>query len=199
MASILYNLQGTEIKIQKDGHILYRMKKIILVLLILTLTSFSLISCGSRGEDVPVGMQVLSNEYVDYNFYIPVDWIAESSAGVLTARRSESVFANISMSAASAEHTSSFDLDEYWDYYTDSFEKSFLYFELSDIEDITLGGFQAIKYFYSAKFTDVDASYMQVICKKDGRFYIFTYTAAPEQFDNFLPDAEKMLEHFSFR
>ena len=36
-------------------------------------------------------------------------------------------------------------------------------------------------------------------CLKDSTIYIFTYTADPEQYEEYLPDAEKMLEHFKFK
>ena len=55
------------------------------------------------------------------------------------------------------------------------------------------------KYIYSGAVAGVDVKYLQCICIKDKAVYIFTYTASPEQYDQYTDDIDRMLETFTFK
>jgi len=170
--------------------------------LALLLAVTALVSCSSEIPDVPEGMIEVTadNENVDFHLYAPDNWFAETSTGVVTAKVSDSILANVSVMGVSAS-TDVPGVEEYWAQFKDNFKSAFEDFELIEENgEVLLDGHKASRYVYSGKAgNSVTAKYQQVICLKDSTIYIFTYTADPEQYEEYLPDAEKMLEHFKFK
>lgn len=167
-------------------------------LLILTLCFAWLASCSHKDSDVPQGMKIASGEYSDYNLYVPEKWTVETSTGVITAKYSDSVMVNVTMTAASLIDGVS-TLDEYWNWFRESFEQNITGFQEEANEDMLLDGHAAKKYIYSGAVAGVDVKYLQCICIKDKAVYIFTYTASPEQYDQYTDDIDRMLETFTFK
>lgn len=171
-------------------------KHIIPVILAITLLTFA--SCAKTEVDVPQGMQRASGEYTDYNLFVPDSWQVETSTGVVTAKYSDSILVNVSLMAATLENKEQTP-DEYFDEYSEKFSTVYEDFNIEAREDTLLDSHAAKKFVYTGKVTGVDAKYMQVVCIKSGIVYLFTYTASPDRYDKYLPDVEKMLEHFSFK
>lgn len=175
------------------------MKRLICAVALL-LTVASLVSCSAEIPDVPEGMIEVSGDTVDYHLYVPDDWTAETSTGVVTAKYSDSILVNVSMMAATTTEEVTTAAD-YWAQFSESFESSFENFEL--IEENTamlLDEHEASRYVYKGTVAgSVSVQYQQIICIKDSVIYLFTYTADPEKYDEYLPDVEEMLENFCFK
>ena len=135
---------------------------------------------------------------MDYNFFVPDSWKVETSTGVATAKYSDSILVNVSLMAATLENKSQ-SADEYFNEYTEKFASVYEDFNIESRDETLLDSHAAKKFVYTGKVTGVEAKYMQVVCIKSGIVYIFTYTASPDKYDKYLPDAEKMLENFSFK
>lgn len=175
------------------------MKRYVSVILLI-LTLLALVSCGEEADlTVPEGMIELSNDKVNYNLYIPDDWTPETSTGVLTAKYSDSILVNVSMMAVTAPADIS-NAADYWAQFTEDFGNTIA--ELEMIEEnaaVLLDGHEASRYVYRGTVAgSVSTQYQQIICVKEGVIYIFTYTADPEKYQEYLPDVEQMLENFSF-
>ncbi len=176
------------------------MKRYVSVILLL-LTILTLASCGADADlSVPDGMVEISNDNVNYDLYVPDDWTPETSTGVVTAKYSDSILVNVSMMAVTAPAEVS-NAADYWAQFEDDFAATITDFEI--IEEnaaVLLDGHEASRYVYKGTIAgSVSTQYQQLICVKEGVIYIFTYTAAPEKYEEYLPDVEQMLERFSFK
>ncbi|MCI8332300.1 MAG: DUF1795 domain-containing protein [Clostridiales bacterium] len=172
------------------------MKKISLLFLALCLTLFA--ACSKNESDVPNGMKAASNEYSDYHLFVPDSWTVETSTGVITAKYSDSVMANISMMALSLGSEST-TIDAYWDSFKETFAQTIADWQEESSEDMLLDGHAAKKYIYTGTVASIEAKYMQVLCIRQNAVYIFTYTASPEKFDDYINDINKMLDTFTFK
>jgi hypothetical protein len=175
------------------------MKRILCAIaLLLALTSLA--ACSPEVPDVPEGMIEISNDKVDYHLYVPDKWTAETSTGVITAKYSDSIMVNVSMMAATATPETA-DIESYWNQYTDNFSATIEDFELiKKNEAVLLDGHEAARYVYKGTVAgSVEAQYQQIICIKDGVIYIFTYTASPDKYEEYLPDVADMLKNFKFK
>lgn len=175
------------------------MKKLLCAIALLLVLA-SLASCTPKIPDVPEGMIEVSNDKVDYHLYVPDDWTAETSTGVITAKYSDSIMVNVSMMAATVTEETK-DIESYWSQYTDNFSSTIEGFELlKENEAVLLDGHEASRYVYKGTVAgSVEAQYQQVICIKDGIIYIFTYTASPDKYEEYLSDVEDMLKNFKFK
>ncbi|MBQ8696265.1 MAG: hypothetical protein IJ519_00970, partial [Clostridia bacterium] len=111
-----------------------------------------------------------------------------------------SIMVNVSMMAATLPEETT-DVQSYWAGYTESFGSAIEDFELiKENEAVLLDGHEAGRYVYKGTVAgSVEAQYQQIICIKDGVVYIFTYTAAPDKYEEYLGDVEDMLENFKFK
>lgn len=167
-----------------------------IIALLLALTT--LVSCSRGTTDTPPGMQEASTDVVNYDFFVPDDWTVETSTGVITAKYSDSITVNVSMMAATAPDGIE-DAAAYWDYYRDTFAATFTEWELISDEASLLDEHAAHRYVYTGAVGGSQVhKFMQTVCVKDGVVYLFTYTASPDRYDEYLQDAESMLEYFKF-
>lgn len=95
-------------------------------------------------------MKIASGEYSDYNLYVPEKWTVETSTGVITAKYSDSVMVNVTMTAASLIDGVS-TLDEYWNWFRESFEQNITGFQEEANEDMLLDGHAAKNIFTAAR------------------------------------------------
>lgn len=174
------------------------MKKNIIATILSMILIFSLVSCSGSVGDAPKGMQRISGDDVDYCFYVPDSWTPETSTGVTTAKYSDSILVNVSLMAATLSDNKQ-NAKDYFDKYTEDFKSIYNNWDLVSSEDTLLDSHAAYKAVYTGSVTGVEAKYMQVVCIKSGIAYIFTYTAQADRYDEYLSDAEKMIENFEFK
>ncbi len=167
-------------------------------LLALTLLCLSLFSCG-KSDDVPDGMKLASGDAVDYIMYVPQNWVTDISTGVTTAYVSEKDRSNVSLTA--------FDLEDpnetapvFWEEYKEDLLLTFPDAEFSE-EDNTIidGSTAAIKRVFTATVTGDPYKFEMVIFNHFGAMFIFTYTAAQENFDLHLEDIDRIIQNIKLK
>lgn len=155
------------------------------------------VSCSGGGE-APKGMKLIESDFVDYRLYVPENWTIDLSTGFVSAAASDR--SNISMQTmtVTGQYAS---LDSYvTETYMPMVSSTLQGYKL--LESYTtgqiLGDSGACKYVYSVTSDNSEYKIMQVFATKSVYLYIFTYTAATENFDTHLSEVTTILENFSF-
>lgn len=181
-------------------------------------------SCGKQDPNAPDGYKLASNDCVEYNLFVPKDWIVDTAENNLmcTARVSDMISTNISMMAFTNDGTYEVKKDEngngispvpeYWNDYKTDLERIF---DLDDegkttfrlLEDLSgktvlIGsnsesGKTATGYsfVYTGRIGGTELKYMQVIIFQKDTFYLFTYTSIPSQYDQYTDEIEEILSY----
>ncbi|MBR5514855.1 MAG: DcrB-related protein [Clostridia bacterium] len=173
------------------------------VLFITVLSCIILFSaCTAQPQsDIPKGMQLFSNDFVDYIAYVPNTWKISMSTQTLSAYVSSLDASNVTITAHTLDSLEqSMSLEEYWGKYDSQLKDTF-----SDLEYVgktghfKLGGVKADKYVYTATVTGVKYQFMQAVCINNGTVYIITFTTTPELFEEHTENIEKILNTFEFK
>lgn len=205
------------------------MKRKLSLIIAVVMCVLTLASCGKADEFVPAGFKKASNDNADYTLYVPEGWTVDMSTGVTTAYatdRSSVSFIGFELddtvirfdpvtseggenteenTEESAEESTEDEkdivtLDDYWDYYSGTFEETF-----SDMEYLTRGestvvsGIEARKYVYKATVTGVEYTFLQVVAIKDLTVYIFTYTAKTAAYETNLEEVTEIIGYLEIK
>ena len=181
-----------------------KIKKIAIILLALVFMS-ALAGCGDTDPDVPAGCVEISADDIGYHFYMIDTWVAAEQSGMTSAMVSEFDTSNVSMMGFDAGDALS--VDDYWAKFSEEFGTVFgeITYE-EEGTDTTLGSKSAKKYIYTAKIADKEYKFMQIVCLTSNaqlftsqpEVYVFTYTAAPEKYDEHIEDVIYMADHIVF-
>ena len=168
---------------------------VILILVIVLLTS-----CSAGQADAPSGMLRLSNEFADYNMFVPDAWtiVSDENTGYSSAYFNERDRSNITVTAFEANKTYT-SLDEFWADYEEEFQSTFSDMEYISDERVTLNGYEAKAVEYTASVTNVPYKYMQLVCIKGMTVYIITYTATEDNYADHINTVWAMINEFSFK
>lgn len=169
-------------------------------LLFILILALSTVSCGARDAEVPEGMKrIESTDKLRFNFFIPETWVQDLSTGVISAYYGLKDMSNVSIMTFSVDDYEK-SLGDYVDEYIDGLKKTFTDFELTEdgVKDTLLGKVSSKKFEYTAKLTENEYKFMQVITVYSGYMYIFTYTSQAAAYDSHLEDVQLMLDNFSF-
>ncbi len=160
---------------------------------------FTACANDTSNSDIPEGMQLFSNENVDYTAYVPSDWTVDMSTGTLSAYVSSVDASNVTITGAILENTT-MSLDEYWEGYAEDFKETFsdMKYEGEVPTTTTLDSLPANKYVYTATVTGNEYKFMQVVCITKAKVYVITYTSTPDMYDENIEDVEKILDTFTF-
>lgn len=172
------------------------MKKIALLLAVLIL-ALSLAACGEQSDvNVPNGMQLCTNDVINYNLFVPEEWTPSISTGAVGAYCSAEDPTNVSVMAWNVD--SSMTLDAWWDGYVSDFELVFDEMTVVSEETTTLGDVAAKKYTYTAKLGEHEYYYVQCACIHWSMVYVLTFTSTPENCETHEEDLADILEYFEF-
>ena len=172
------------------------MKKISLVLAVIILATAMLTSCEESEVKVPNGMQLVTNDVVNYNLFVPDDWIPSISTGAVGAYCSAQDPTNVSVMAWNVDTTMT--LDAWWEQYRTDFDMVFDEFSLIGQENVTLDEKAAQKYSYSAKLGEYEYYYVQYACIHYSMVYVITFTSTVENYESHLEDYEEIVSNFQF-
>ena len=167
-------------------------------LLGLVLAMLMLVGCSQQGEEIPENMQLASREDVAYCLYVPKTWNVNTDSGVSSAYYSSGDDANVSVMSYMPEGES-MSIADYWALTEESYNTSFDAYTLDSTETTLLGGRKAGKYTFSLTIGGEEVRMMQIIAAYNQMFYIFTYTAAPETFEQHLSEVQTIVDNFTFR
>ncbi len=89
-------------------------------------------------------------------------------------------------------------VEEYWDYYSETFAKTFpdMVYEVEG-ENLLLSNKQAKRYVFTATVSGISYKFMQVVLLDAGTVYVFTYTALPDKYDEHIESVEEILGYLS--
>ena len=172
-------------------------KKIIPALLVAL--SVTLASCGSDSDSAPMGYKEISDEGLNYHFYIPDDWTTDISTGMTSAYYSGRDPSNVSVTAFELDDTSINSVDAYWEINEADLKLILPDLEYVSKDDVKLGGVDARQYIYTASMSDTDYKFMQVVAIRSNEVYILTYTATAENYDAHIEDVISMVDYFKFK
>lgn len=178
------------------------MKKTISLILAI-ICMLALASCGAKETNVPDGMKVASGEVVDYNLYVPENWICDVASGATTAYYSDNDASNVSVMTYTFRNTDD-TVGAWHENFMDDFGTVYSDIEvITDGEDTVLGGAAAKKYVFKGTLEGTTYQFMQVATSRKAalsapQVYIFTYTSLPDLYENHTEDIQSMLDNFEF-
>ena len=153
------------------------MKKLLALILLATLL-LALTACGGslpgNGEtEIPKGMKI-AKEGEGYTFFVPEDWVVETSTGVTMAYVSTVDPSNVTLLRIPTDKTPAAYFAEN-EAKLSSVLESYTLLEANDTT--TFGGEPASVRVYTGKVAGVEYKYMQFLVQKAGVLTLFTYTA----------------------
>lgn len=172
------------------------MKKTALILAAVMLLSVVFTSCEKSDTSVPSGMQLVTNDVVNYDLFVPDDWIPSISTGAVGAYCSASDPTNVTVMAWNVD--SSMTLDKWWEQYRSDFDMVFDDFSLISQENVTVDEISAQKYSYSAKLGEYEYYYDQYACIHWSMVYVITFTSVADNYESHLEDYEEIVSNFRF-
>jgi hypothetical protein len=189
------------------------LKKTVSFLLATAMSAVLLTSCGEESE-IPEGMQLVDNEFANYEFYVPDDWTADTTIdGFLSAKASDNSNVSVQTMTWSNKYDS---LDAYFrsDYFKkleSTFKSVTLLEDECSIENQTVGTQKnpAAKYVYTVKSDDATYKIMQYFSYNAGYIYIITYTGkisdtvngeekTVDYFEEHLEEVSSIIDNFVF-
>lgn len=176
-------------------------KSIIFFLVILTIVS-TFLSCSQGQADAPSGMKLLSNDFADYNMYVPEAWVivSDESTGYSSAYQSELNRSNVTVTAFELKKEKNYSsLDEFWSEYEEDFKDTFSEIEIISNQRTTLDGYEAKSVEYTATITGIKYKYMQLFCIRGRTVYMITYTSSEEKYDAHIEKIWAMVNEFNFK
>ncbi len=189
------------------------MKKTIALLLALLMSAFLFTACGEE-TDIPDGMQLVENDFVDYKLFVPTDWIPNTSIdGFLSAKANDNSNISVQVMTWGVVYQA---LDEYFrtDYFKkveSTFKTVVLLEDECSAENQIVGTAEnpANKYVYTVESDGAVYKIMQYFTYKDGYLYILTYTGKisdtvngevkeVDYFADHLEEVSSIVENFVF-
>lgn len=174
-------------------------------------------ACSQSGE-VPDGYQYATCKGEYFRLYVPTQWMVNTESGVSGAYVSVLEEVAVSMTevpfdkpsagegsaetgtapsdTASADSTAT--LADFVAAHTATVSGMKNYKAEKNF-DSTLGGrHKAVDMTYFATVGETDYRYRQILCKVEGRFYLFTYSAKADAFEGWLDVVDEILKNIEF-
>lgn len=152
---------------------------------------------SQNGAAVIDGMKYISNDVVDYDFYVPDSWTHDMSSGALSAY-DPSDKTSVTAAAWDVSYMEGM-LDKWKENYIDDISMISDDFAVTSEEETTLDGATALKLTSSATVAGKEYKYVSVAAIRNYMVYVITYTAEEQYFDMHLDDLDAVIEAFSFR
>ncbi len=177
------------------------------VLLALLLLLPTLSACSGKSE-IPDGYQYATCEGEYFRLFVPTQWTVNTSGGVSGATlniQTAVTMTEVSLDGIFPEgaltdeegNARAADLDDFDRYHLSEVSAMRNFAEDKHYKS-TLSGYRAVDMTYSATVAGEDYTFRQVLCKVDGRFYLFTYSAPSDVFEVYADVAEDILSYVRF-
>ncbi|OIO18438.1 MAG: hypothetical protein COY69_01230 [Candidatus Magasanikbacteria bacterium CG_4_10_14_0_8_um_filter_32_14] len=146
------------------------------------------------------------NFKLDITLYYPSNWKEEGQENKIifypnSQDLSQKTGTNLALSTQNLSNFPSTTLDQYTEIVKTDTLKRMTNANVINTEKITIGGLEAGVITYTANYPDVTDKTMKVrhtYILKDNTAYLLTYTATTDNFENFLAQAEKIVDSFQF-
>ena len=174
------------------------LKKAISFVLATAMSAMLLTSCGNDSE-IPEGMQLVSNEFTSYEFYVPEDWTVNTSIdGFLSAKTNDNSNVSVQTMTWSNNYESldAYFRSEYFKKLETTFKSVTLIEDECSTENQTVGVQKnpAAKYVYTVKSDDATYKIMQYFSYNAGYLYMITYTG---KIGDTVNGEEKTVDYFA--
>ncbi len=177
-------------------------KKIVSLILALSLCAALFVSCNKNDEEIPDGMQLVTSDFMDSKFFVPKDWTPDITTGTLVAKASDNSNVSVQKMTPSGSYNSADDYfrTDYFPKLTSTFKNIVLLEEECSIENQTFGQAEngAVKYVYTVESDGSTYKIMQYFSVYAGYLYILTYTAELSVFADHLEDVSAIVKNFVY-
>lgn len=154
----------------------------------------------AEGVEVPDGYKLISNDFVDYYFFVPSDWTPTVTTGMTAA--SAPGEGNISVNVMAFETTMT-SLDDYWKEYEEDLLATFGEITFADPEnkytDANYDGYPGRQYTYTVTHNSKTNKYSQYITINAGYIYLVTFCADITVFDSNAGTFAEIFDNFRFK
>lgn len=155
---------------------------------------------GIDGEvDIPDGMQLISNDAVDYLMFVPESWNVSVNTGISAAYASETDKASVSTVAFNTDNT---DIESFWSSYEADITSTLgapIYISESKYEDRKLDGYDARTYAFLLASGEGRYRYSETVLIRNGYVYIITCCAEEGTFEAHSSEFSRVLSEFKFK
>lgn len=178
----------------------------------------SCVQLGSGDEDTPEGMQIASAAGADFLLYVPTTWVLNTAYGISGAYRDLSRQSTVSMVKYPITSEWAAEMDPLgsatdggvsarvtWFFETECLRsvRAMALDGLVTMDEANCGAdvldaVDAGCWCYSALVNGVTYHYKQLVLEKDSAFYVLTFTATEEMYEQYLSDVERILDAFRF-
>jgi eukaryotic-like serine/threonine-protein kinase len=154
-------------------------------------------SLGSAAQN-----KVYTNTVYGYQLEYPPDFAVKivGSATVFSSRVEDKTFAfSPSINVVAVDLAGSpADLDKFYQQSRDALERSLGSVKFLEDKAEKFAGVSARKLVYVSRQKKADFKFQQILCIRNNRAYVLTYTALQEQFDKTAKTAQAMIQSFQF-
>lgn len=162
----------------------------------LLLTFFALNSCSSLPK-AKNGMQIVTNNAVDFSFECPADWSVTRNDAVVAVLAPKDRN-NVSVTSFALKDTG-MAVNEYFDSYRKDFESAFGKMDILTDEETKLDKVPARHITYTNTLGQDQYKCDMIIAIRHGVVYTVTYTATPETYDNHAAVLKQVTDSFRFK
>jgi eukaryotic-like serine/threonine-protein kinase len=144
--------------------------------------------------------KVYKNKALGYQLEYPADFTVKTigSATVFSSMAEDRAFAfspSVNVVAVDLGEAPA-DLAEFYKQSKDALERSLVTVKFLEDKKEKLAGISAYRLVYVSRQKKADFKFMQVMCIRNNRAYVVTYTALQEQYDKFLKTAQAIIKSF---
>ena len=175
-------------------------------------------SCSGQSE-VPDGYQYATCAGEYFRLFVPTQWTVNTGSGVsgafitidttVTMRQviftpaeaggeTDSDSLREAASGTAAETEAEDTLDAFLRQYLQEIRSLHDYAEVDAPLATTLDGYRAVLLRYTARVAGSTYTFRQVLCKVEGRYYVYSYSAPSDKFDTYADIAEEIQEEIRF-
>ena len=178
-------------------------KKILSLVLVLSLCAVLLCSCNKGDDEIPDGMQLVTSDYMDSKFFVPSDWTPEITTGVLVAKAADNSNVSIQKMTPAGSYSSAdaYFREDYFKKLQSTYAKVVLLEEECSTENQTFGTVKnpnTVKYVYTVESDGSTYKILQYFSVTSGYLYILTYTAQESLFSEHLEEVHSIVTNFVY-
>jgi hypothetical protein len=198
-------------QLRKDLHCKMRIFRYAAAVLAVLLLLVSLPACSGESE-IPSGYQYATCAGEYFRFFVPTQWTVNTGSGISgayitidTAVSMQQVDFDAGQSGtdsgddtASDAEDSTGTLEDFQQAYIREIGEMHDYAETDTPIATTVDDYRAILLRYTARVAGTLYKFRQVLCKVEGRFYVYSYSAPTDKYDTYADIAEEIQEEIRF-
>lgn len=174
-----------------------KITKFVSLLAAFLLTASMFTSCGKEATEI-MGFKEISADGHSYDLFVPDEWILNTSTGFTSAYAAPDDRSNVSVTSFVANNEIS-SIDALWESTEPSLKAVYpdIEYVCSGVET-TLDGAPAKEYIFTGTVDEVTYTVRQIVALYKGDFYMFTFTALPDKYEEHTEDIAAILDYFTF-